>query len=526
VKLWAAALAAMLLASVTAHAQARVERFAVVIGNNLGTAREMPLRYAESDAARVLEVLTRLGDFDPLNSVLLRGQDAGSVRKALLTINGRIREVVSQPDTQAVLAVYYSGHADGQALHLGGTELPLSELRDMARGSAANFRLVIVDACRSGSLTRVKGGQAEPAFALSTYEPAPPVGDGLAFLTASSAHEDAQESDDLQGAFFTHAFISGLLGAADADDDGAVVLDEAYRYAYDATLRSTSRTVAGSQHPTFQYDLRGRGELVLTRPRSHAAERAHFDVPPGFGLMLMRHGIAGPVVAELEPAEKRRTLSLEPGRYFIRMRAPDVMYEGHVEASSGTSRALDVRELTRIEYAQLVRRRGAGSERAHGIEAGMSMRSSLPNAKAACLGGFAGVAVDWSGFGVRTRFSTCYSELQNPVLTSDVMAFDVAAQVYRAWDVAWLTLEVGVGAGVSLFSQRFNTAGVAPTRLSTVPFVSLGAGAQANLPAGFYAGLGLAGETHFMRVAGNIDDPAPLIAAFAVRASLSAGKRF
>ena len=156
---------------------------------------------------------------------------------------------------------------------------------------------------------------------------------------------DAQESDDLQGAFFTHAFIAGLLGAADADGDGSVVLDEAYRYAYDATLRSTSRTVAGTQHPTFQYDLRGRGELVLTRPRAHAAERAHFDFPPGLGFMLMRNDVSGPVVVELERADKRRTLSLEPGRYFVRARAPDVMYEGSIQAASGTSRAIDVRDL-------------------------------------------------------------------------------------------------------------------------------------------------------------------------------------
>lgn len=509
-----------------ARAHARVERFAVVIGNNLGAASEMPLRFAESDAARVLEVLTRLGDFDPLNSVLLRGKDAATVRKTLLAINARIRELVSQPDMQVVLTVYYSGHADGEALHLGGSELPLSELREFARGSAANFRLVIVDACRSGSLTRVKGGQPAPAFALDTFDPEPPVGDGLAFLTASSAHEDAQESDDLQGAFFTHAFISGLLGAADADDDGAVVLDEAYRYAYDATLRSTSRTIAGTQHPTFQYDLRGRGELVLTRPRSHAAERARLDFPPGFGFVLMRHGVAGPVVVELQPSDGRRTLSLEPGRYFVRVRAPEVMYEGHVEAPLGTSRALDVRELTRIEYAQLVRKRGLAADSAHGVEAGMSMRSSLPNAKAPCLGAFAGYAVDWSGFGFRTRFSSCSSGLQNAQLTTEVMAFDIAGQVYRAWDLAWLTLEVGVGAGLSLFNQRFMTTGVAPARSSAVPFLSLGSGAQVNLPAGFYVGLGLAGETHFMRVSGGVDDPTPLTAAFAVRATLGAGKRF
>lgn len=51
--------------------------------------------------------------------------------------------------------------------------------------------------------------------------------------------------------FFTHAFVSGLLGVADSDRDGAVSLEEAYRHAYDATLRATSRTFAVRRTPRF-----------------------------------------------------------------------------------------------------------------------------------------------------------------------------------------------------------------------------------------------------------------------------------
>jgi hypothetical protein len=524
VRLLAALLLVWLL--VCARAQARVERFALVVGNNLGVAGEVPLRFAESDAARVYEVLTRLGDFSALNSVLLRGQDANALHAALLAMNERVRDAVAQPDTQAVLAIYYSGHADAETLHLAGSEFPLAELRQLARGSAANFRLVVLDACRSGALTRVKGGERVPPFALNPAPPDPAPGDGFAFLTASSAHEDAQESDELQGAFFSHAFVSGLLGAADANADGAVVLNEVYRYAYEATLRSTSRTWAGTQHPTFHYDLRGRGELVLTRPLAHAAERAHFEFPPGLGFMLMRGSADGPVAAELERAGTSRTLSMEPGRYFVRARAPDVMYEGYVEAASGTSRAIELRELKRIDYAQLVRRRGSELERAHSLDAGLSIRSELPNSQGACFGGFAGYALDWNGFGLRTRFSACAAGLSNELVTTDVTAYDLAAYFYRAWDLAWLTLDLGAGAGLSVFHQRFQTAGVAPDRASAVPFVSLNSGAQANLPHGFFTGVTIGAETHFMRVSGLAGEDAELEIGFAARGTVGAGKRF
>lgn len=177
-----AALSAFVCALVVASsAEARVERYAVLIGNDQGLDHETPLRYAESDAMRVYEVLNQLGDFDAANLTLLRGRSAAAVRSALIAINERIRDSISQPDTQVVFVVYYSGHADAQALHLGESLLPLSELRQLARGSAANFRLVVVDACRSGSLTRVKGGERVKAFELANVEQSKIPNDGVAF---------------------------------------------------------------------------------------------------------------------------------------------------------------------------------------------------------------------------------------------------------------------------------------------------------------------------------------------------------
>ena len=223
-------------------ALADVQRFAVVIGNDRGQADDAELRYAASDADKVARVLRDLGGVQPANLVVLRNEDASTARSTLITFNDRIRAAQASPATQTMLFVYYSGHADAQALRLGASRFELDELTRLVRGSAATFRLLIVDACRSGTITRVKGGHIVAPFALNA-EPRLP-GEGMAFLTASSANEDAQESDELGGSFFTHAFVSGLLGAADSNHDGAVTLEEAYRHAYESTLRSTSRTFA------------------------------------------------------------------------------------------------------------------------------------------------------------------------------------------------------------------------------------------------------------------------------------------
>ena len=83
-------------------------------------------------------------------------------------------------------------------------------------------------------------------------------------LTSSAATEDALESKEIRGSFFTNNLVSGLRGAADASGDGHITLGEAYRYAYAGTVASTVDTVVGAQHPGYAYQLSGMGEIVLT----------------------------------------------------------------------------------------------------------------------------------------------------------------------------------------------------------------------------------------------------------------------
>jgi hypothetical protein len=87
-------------------------------------------------------------------------------------------------------------------------------------------------------------------------------------MTSSAEGEDSQESDALSGSFFTHYFNSGLIGAADQNHDGLVTLAEAFSFASEQTYRATVATAAGPQHPTFRFDLGGRQDLVLARPRT------------------------------------------------------------------------------------------------------------------------------------------------------------------------------------------------------------------------------------------------------------------
>jgi hypothetical protein len=504
---------------------ARVQRFAVVVGNDVGQGDDARLRYAESDARKVSQVLRDLGGFDAADTVVLLGEDAASARRTLISVNDRIRAAQALPDTQTLLFVYYSGHADSLALRLGTSRFELGELTQLVRGSAATFRLLVVDACRSGVLTRVKGGRPVAGFDLSKN--AGLRGEGLAFLTASSANEDAQESDEIRGSFFTHAFVSGLLGAADRDGDGTVVLDEAYRYAYDATLRATSRTFAGTQHPTFAFEMRGQESLALTRPGATAASRATRSFPAGIDFIVLQSGPQGPVAGEVFGGAPARTLSLRPGRYFVRGRGRDVLFEGNVDAAAGKVTPIDTARLDRVQYARLVRKGGQRSRAiSHAAELGASARSTLPNADGPCFGAMFAYRATLEAITLAARAGYCSSGYQNAVLdaSTDEYAFDAGAE--HAWDFAPGTLAVALAAGATLVHQSFTTRGLAPSRTAASPYVAAGGRLSRELSERLFAVLDVRAEWHLVELQRRSASPSALESAFAVRAAIGVGSQF
>jgi hypothetical protein len=512
------ALTALALALAPAAALAQVERFAVVVGNDHGQPPDVDLRYAETDAARVAATLQEVGGVRPENLVLLRAQDAGTVRRALIAVNDRVRAA----GHQAVLIVYYSGHADAGALHLGTTQLELGELEQLVRGSAATFRLLILDACRSGALTRVKGGTPIPPFDIRLGERV--AGEGAVFLTSSSASEDSQESDEIKGSFFTHALVSGLLGAADANADGQVTLDEAYRYAYEATLRASSRTLAGLQHPTFDYEVRGMGDVVLARLQANAANRAWVELPAGRTWLLFQGSEDGSVVGEVGALDRSRRLSLRPGRYFARGRAPDALLEGAFDVAAGAALTLDESRLERIAYARLVRKGGGTTSAAASVEVEARLRSALVDA-GSCPGAAVGVAVALHSLTLTPRLGWCRSGFANPGIQATVDQYDVELSAAHVRDLGMVSIELGLTVGGSLLVQRFRTQGVAPRRTTAALQLSPTLGIARDLGERSYLFLLGSASTYLLRSESSATARASFGPSFAVRVALGAGFR-
>ena len=299
---------------------AGVRRLLLAAGaNNGGVDREL-LRYAVSDAENFVEVLQEMGGLDPADVLLLRDPDLAAFEQGLADLGLRVQAAGRRGDRLEVL-LFYSGHADEEGLLLdGGDHLGYSRLREALRAYPADVHIAVLDACNSGTITRVKGGRRHPSFLVDESFDMK----GYAFLTSSSADEAAQESDNLQASFFTHSLVTALRGAADSNADGRVILNEAYQFTYEETLARTTGTAGGVQHPAYEVEMRGTGGVVITEVRRNAAGLSLDEALAG---RLHIRSAGQRLVGELnKPAGRAVSLGLEPGAYSLYIEAGDATW--------------------------------------------------------------------------------------------------------------------------------------------------------------------------------------------------------
>ncbi len=321
------------------------ERLAILVAHAEGGPDTEPLRFPHIDALKVGAVLTELGGFDPTQLIMLVSPSAAEVEAALATARGRVESARAR-GSRTLLLFYYSGHAAAGDLRLGADRLPMSALRAGLQRSGADVQLAFLDACESGAMTRLKGGHRAPSFVVEV-EPDRDAR-GYVVITSSSALEASQESDELRGSFFTHHLVSGLRGAADRTGDGVVSLEEAYAYAYHRTVAQTAGTRGGTQHPTFTYDLRGNGEVTLTRLGGRGAL---LFPTAGEGRYLVYDRGRDLVVGEVDKrAGTPARLSVAPGRYVVKKREPNHLLLQEVAVGPAEQRALDESAFSTVGF--------------------------------------------------------------------------------------------------------------------------------------------------------------------------------
>lgn len=286
------------------------ERYALLIGVNDGGSGTEQLRYAVEDARQFRNVLIENGGFLQENTKMLSNPRSSDLLREISNFQNLAKNGQNRKDDLFVF--YYSGHASSTALKFRDGEINLSILKNFLVSSLFGIRIGIIDACRSGQLTRYKGGRkAEPIafdFAKKT--------EGMVLLTSASTNEDAQESDEYRASIFTYHLINALNGSADVSGDGQVSLDEAYNYVYSKTVESTAFSKAGTQHPSYAYNIIGEGDIVLTNFGKSSCG-INFDIGCS-GQYLIVDKNRRVICADFYLAQgKRHFIAVRPGIYSV-----------------------------------------------------------------------------------------------------------------------------------------------------------------------------------------------------------------
>jgi hypothetical protein len=343
-----------------------VRRFGVFVGANNGGSERARLQWAVSDAQRMSQVMYELGGMVPEDSLMLTDPRQSDIQQAL---NGmRLQVAQAQGEARRVEFIfYYSGHSDEDGLLIGNERLSYKTLRQAVTEVKADVTIAVLDSCASGAFTRTKGGVRVQPFLVDASNDMR----GYAFLTSASETEAAQESDRLGASFFTHYLVSALRGAA-ANGSGRVTLNEAYRYAFNETLARTEASTSGPQHPSYDINLSGTGDLVLSDlSQPSAAIILKEDIE---GRVFVRDAKGYLVMEVNKGSGKPVTLALQPGSYTLRIETASGVFQAPAKLSMRQQYGIG---MANFERAQLVATRSRGNAPAEAAAEAAARDSSV-----------------------------------------------------------------------------------------------------------------------------------------------------
>lgn len=439
-----------------------LRRVAVLVGANAAPPGRQPLRFAHADAQQLADVLVRVGHFSAADIRVLLDPTPAEVAGALAAAQQQV--VAAHGD--AMFVFYYSGHSDGQLLYPHGEPLSVSDLRERIEHIGARIRIGVLDTCRGGSWTQAKG--------LSVGPPLDPTAllnvstEGTALISSSSGLESAHEADAVNGSFFTHHFAAGLLGAADRTGDGNITLEEAFDYAKERTVRDSARLAQTPQHPSFDLQLRGRQDIVLT---SIAASPSALEVTQSSAPIEIIHLPSGVTVAEAPPASAPVRIAVAPGHYLVRSVIGDRVRSREIDIHPGETVSIAGGQLEATGDSRLAVK---GEE---GVRARPIVDASTPP------GGW-GVAQLQIGF--FDSGSSLAPGLYQGWGWGSVFSYGLTDRL--ALGVPFSTIGSGVGTGL-LLHYRLGEAG----RFEVIPFggpgfIDVGWGRSESFAVGFEAG--------------------------------------
>jgi hypothetical protein len=296
--------AACLLAA-PAGARAEGQGYALLVAAADYDRKELqPLKYTQSDIVAFHQALLDAG-FAADNIVLMHDRqpreyqpEGKKIRKQLDLLLARLKPadnlivalsghgVQFQGDKRSYFCPVDAELADRHTL------LSLTDLYDELSKCRAQRKLLLVDACRNDPQAGLARSRPEVELESVTRPQLVEVPQGIVALFSCSAGQRSFEDPTLEHGIFFYHILQGWQGAADANGDGRLTLDELLNYTKDKTQAYAHLQLQAKQIPFQKGEFSG---VWVLREVSRAA-KADPTMKPGRQVQAEQNGAWWPAV--------------------------------------------------------------------------------------------------------------------------------------------------------------------------------------------------------------------------------------
>ena len=216
------------------------KQWAVLIGVEKYT-KASPLSFTVNDVRQLADTLKTRGGYKKED--ILEITDSGA-EKTVQPFKESILEGLShwlgKAGPNDTVLVYFTGHGfqdkegkmylapiDCDPKDPSATGIPIEKVREQIAGCKAGLRVLVLDACHAGS---EKGETEDHELTTKDLQSVFENLEGVVTLASCKANEKSLIWDDKQQSLFSYWFNQGLRGHADRDSNGAVDIDELYKF--------------------------------------------------------------------------------------------------------------------------------------------------------------------------------------------------------------------------------------------------------------------------------------------------------
>ncbi|MDR2042192.1 MAG: caspase family protein [Tannerella sp.] len=221
------------LSCVSVHAREDGKLYAVLVGVSEYRQAKNNLTYSHQDAIEMYNLLKL--QTQEFNLKLLVNRQA---TKDHITETTRHLFTKVQPEDRVIF--FFSGHGNRNCFYTHDQALVVDSLQAIFRECKARWKIILADACFSGTF-RASGTEQEAPPAREDRD------EHVLLFLSSRSDQTSKESQSLKNGLFTYFLMAGLKGGADRDRDRKVTARELFDFVHPRVKEQS----AGKQVPVM-----------------------------------------------------------------------------------------------------------------------------------------------------------------------------------------------------------------------------------------------------------------------------------